>query len=274
MTAAHALGRYHVAEPVSLLANRHLHAGGKLKTVDHEPPLAVLDQEDLLAQGIHTSQIVPGAADVDALGSCVFNATTAHLSGVLDDATFRKVTGASGYDDTIAAEKYAIGLYHLTTDLTGDPSSEWPPTDCGSSGLYVCKELEQQGVIKTHKTAVGADNIVSLLQPDGATLLVGAPWFQSWFEPDSRGFLVKDGSQESLLAAIHSGEAGGHETLITAIEKLAWNPDGSVDPTGTVLRVRNSWTANWGDHGSYYTYLSIFTMLGSGYVDIRAMVAA
>src|SRR5215469_16330299 len=58
----------------------HLHDGTALRTVDHEPPLPVFDQEDLIAQGIDTSKIVPGARRVDALGSCTCNAGTVSLA--------------------------------------------------------------------------------------------------------------------------------------------------------------------------------------------------
>ena len=264
------LGRFHVAEPPSTLRTLHHHDGSPLHMVDHEPPLAVLDQEDLLSQAIRTSQIVPGASDVDALGSCVFNASTAHLSAVLDAEAFAKVTGTDGYSDTLRAEEYAIRLYHETTDLTGDPSSEWPPTDCGSSGLFVCKELEAQKVISGYKTAVGADNLVSLLQV--GTVIVGQPWFHSWFTPGADAFVDGDGSSAALEAAVESGVAGGHETCISAVESLAFTPTGLVDPFNTVLRVRNSWSSAFGDHGSYRIHASTYVMLG-GYCDFRQAVA-
>ena len=66
--------------------------------------------------------------------------------------------------DPVADEKFAILLYHAVTDQTGDPATEWPPTDCGSTGLYVCNELERQGLIVGHLTATA-----------GAGLLVAAP---------------------------------------------------------------------------------------------------
>lgn len=264
------LGRYHVAEPPSSLRTLHLHDGGTLKAVDHEPKVAVLDQEDLLAQGIHTSKLVPGAADVDALGSCVPNTATEALSNALDGAAFTKVTGAA-ISDAAGAEEYAIRLYHATTDLTGDPSSEWPPTDCGSTGLYVCKELEKTGVISGHRTAHGADNIVSLMQSDG--LLVGQPWFNSWFQPDAHGFIDGDGSIAAFEEALASGVAGGHETYWSAIEHLELTATGRVDPAKTIIRFRNHWTASFGDNGSGRVHLSTFVMLG-GNCDWRQFTVA
>lgn len=264
------LGRLHVAEPPSSLLRLHHHDGRALKPVDHEPPLAVLDQEDLLAQGIHTSALIPGAKDVGALGSCVFNASTAHLSERLGESRFLGLVNATSYQDTADAERYAIKLYHETTDLTGDPASEWPPTDCGSSGLYACKELESQRVITGHKTAVGATNLASLLQ-DG-TVIVGSPWFEAWFEPDAHGFVDGSGTVADLQRAVGSGVAGGHETCITAIEQIRPDASGQPVPEHTVLRVRNSWSNRWGVHGSYRIHLSTYVMLAS-HCDFRQMVA-
>lgn len=265
------LGRYHVPEPPSTMRAMHFYSGGPLKAVDHEPKVAVLDQSDLLAQGIHTSRLVPGAPDVDGLGSCVFNAGTEALSNVLDEQAFVKVTGAASYDDTVGAEKYSIRTYHATTDLTGDPASEWPPTDCGSTGLYLCRELEQTGVIASHRTAHGADNIVSLMQGDG--LLVGQPWFNAWFEPGKDGFIDGDGSADALQKAIASGVAGGHETYWAAIERLVLDAHGRVDPFKTIGRARNHWKRSWGDHGSYRFHLSTYVYLG-GNCDWRQVVLA
>jgi hypothetical protein len=176
-------GRYHVAEPLHL-ATLHLHRGGELVEVDHEPPVPVLDQEDLLEQGIHTSQLVVGAKDVDALGSCTCNAGTVSLIERLTKKDTRTL-GDFGLSltDAVANEEFAIQLYHSVTYQTGDPATEWPPTDCGSTGLYVCRELEHQGLISGHKTAHDVTSMVSLLQ-DG-TVIVGLPWFNAWMTPAS-----------------------------------------------------------------------------------------
>jgi hypothetical protein len=166
-------GRYQVAETPSSLLTAHFHQGGPLREVDHEPKNGVLDQEDLIAQGIDTATLIPGAARVDALGSCTANANLSGLSNVLSEAAFLKVTGAKSYDDVVTLEKFAIVFYHKCTDETGDPATEWPPTDCGSSGPYIVKEDEALGLVLGDVIAHGAQNIVSLLQQDG--LLVGQP---------------------------------------------------------------------------------------------------
>lgn len=261
-------GRYSVAEPFR--ADRiHLHAeSSPLREVDHEPPIPVLDQEDLWAQGIDTSQLIPGAQRVDALGSCTCQTGTAHLAERYatkygTDAAVRLGLSAT---DAKANEEYAIRLYHAVTDQAGDPSQEWPPTDCGSTGLYVCTELESQGLATGHKSASGITNVVSLLQ--GGTVMMGGPWFDSWMDPGADGFVDGDGSLEALQEAISSGVAGGHETTITAAERLTFNALGRIDADESHVRVRNSWSGGWGDHGSYRIHLSTLRWLGH-YMDFK-----
>jgi hypothetical protein len=265
-------GRYQVAESPMALLDTHIHDGATLlKEVDWEPKNAVLDQEDLLKQGIRVSQFIPGATDVDALGSCTANANTSALANLLDEADYLKYANASSYDDTVNLEKFAISFYHGCTDQTGDTGQEWPPTDCGSSGPYVVQWNIHNGYCGGAKIASGADNIVSLMQSGG--LLVGQPFLNAWMQPDSNGFVDGNGSLSTLKAQIREGVAGGHETYVSAIEKLALHPTGHVDPSKTVLRVRNSWTKSWGDNGSYLIHLSTYIAFGAN-CDFRQLVAA
>lgn len=263
-------GRYQVPEAPQALLWHHFHDGATpLKEVDHEPRVAVLDQEDLLAQGIRCSEFIPGAQDADALGSCTANATTSALSNLLPEDEFLKVTGAASYTDTVGAEKFAIKFYHECSSQAGDPKSEWPPTDCGSSGPYIVEELKKLGLIKDAKIAHGADNIVSLMQSGG--LLAGVPFLNSWEQPAADGFVDGDGSVDALQQALAQGVAGGHEIYLSAVEKLAFLPDGQVDALNTVIRFRNSWSSDWADHGSARFHLSTLVMLG-GYADFRLLV--
>ncbi len=205
-------GRFQTAEPFSALASLHQHDGTiTLKEVDDEPKVGVLDQSDLIAQGISTSAFIQGCkVDADALGSCTSNAFDSEASCILPEAHFLKSSAASSYADVVQAERWAIEFYHWCTDQTGTPSEEWPPTDCGSSGPYVYSEAKRRALCASQKIASGADNIVSLMQSGG--LLMGSPWFFAWEEPDAQGFVDGDGSASALEAAIASGVAGGHET--------------------------------------------------------------
>jgi hypothetical protein len=266
-------GRLHVPEPPSSLTRMHFAAAGpaELKPVSHPPRIPVLDQENLYAQGIDTSRLVPGAPRLDALGSCVANASTtalsagltlAQLDGMLPPGASR--LGANAAED----ERFAVVLYHHLTDMTGDPSAEWPPADCGSSGLYACQFLQHQGLIRGHKVAHGAVNILSLMQTGG--LIVGQPWFNSWMNPASDGFIDGDGSETALQEAIASGVAGGHETYWMGVESVGYNLAGGIDPALTVIRFRQSWGGSWGLDGDGLAHLSTFVALGA-YCDFRQL---
>lgn len=263
-------GRYQVARPLRA-DTLHFHRGEPLVEVDHEPPVPVLDQEDLLKQGIHTSELVAGAPDVDALGSCTCNAGTVSLAEHLNGKVGAQAVVEAGLSltDAVANEKFAIALYHAVTDQTGDPSQEWPPVDCGSTGLYVCQELESRKLISGHKSAHDVHGMVSLLQT--GTVIMGAPWFNAWMEPDVHGFVDGNGTVEDLYRAVESGVAGGHETCISAAEHLAWATPHRLDLENSVVRVRNSWSSSWGDNGSYRIHLATLQRL-AGYVDYDQFV--
>ncbi len=271
-------GRYHVAEPLHHLTLVHRYAGGELKVVDHEPALAVLDQEDFAEQSIDTSALVAGAKKVDALGNCVFNCGTVAVSnlGAAKYLAYVKALGlpvpdpSVGFSDTKTGEEAAIVAYHEGTDQTGDPAQEWPPTDCGSSGVYLVQLLQRLGIVSSQRIAQSAQDIASLLQDDG--VCEGTPFFNAWMTPDAQGFVDGSGSADDLQAAIDSGVAGGHETYVSSIEAIEISASGLVIPERTVLRVRNSWSKSWGDHGSFRIHLS--TLAGIlGYSDFRQLVA-
>lgn len=274
-------GRVQVAEPPGNLAFLHLRDPAvTLKEVDHETPIAVLDQSDLIAQGIHCSRFIPGCKqDPDALGSCTANAAMAATAKALPEAEWLRLCETvihssyaehpTGYGQPVKIERAAIGFYHRCTDQIGNPGEEWPPTDCGSSGPYIVSELKRLGAITGQKIASGADNIASLLQTGG--IMQGTPFFFAWEEPAPDGFIDGKGRAADLEAAIASGLAGGHETYIAAIEKLTVLPTGRVDPFNTTLRVRNSWTKGWGDNGCFRVHLSTLSML-AGQCDFRQIV--
>ena len=226
------------------------------------------------------TKLVPGAADTDALGSCTCNTGTAHIAerwaAAGKDLGGLKLTGGTGAitmsaTDGTADEEFAILLYHLVTDQTGVPSQEWPPTDCGSNGLYVCQELIAQGFAVSYKSASNVTADIALLQ--SGSVMQGGPWFNSWMKPDSNGFVDGDGSYEAMRAAVNSGVAGGHETLQHGIPQLALASNGSVDLANTVIKVRNSWSTQFGLNGDYLLHASTLNYLLK-YYDFKAVVLA
>jgi hypothetical protein len=270
-------GRNHVL-PRLEAERTFFHHDEPLEEVENQIPIPVLDQEDLNAQGINVSVLVPGAQQVDALGSCTAQATTAHIAQLavsagkaLSDVTLRTPGGKSF---TLSAssqtnEEFAIVFYHLDTMQTGDIGSEWPPTDCGSTGQDCCAMAIKLGLVKNYiapNTIKGA-----LLALQTGTVIQGAPWFNSWMSPDSSGFVDGDGSVEALEAAIDSGVAGGHETCQYGIQQLGQTKAGVVDLQKTVIKVRNSWSTQFGLNGDYLLHASTLDLLNQ-YVDYKQMV--
>jgi len=273
-------GQYQVVEPLHNLTLIHRHDGGDLHKASHEPPLAVLEQENFGAQGIDTSLLVPGAPKVDALGNCVLNAGTAAVSCLGID-TYEKYVAALGlsvldgnpdsiFADTKLGESASVVAYHGCTDQTGDTAQEWPANDCGSSGVYLVQFLQSLGIVSSQKIAHGGQDICSLLQT--SPVLLGGPFFQSWETPDRFGFIDGNGTQSDLEAAMRSGLAGGHERLSFEIESITLTATGDVIPEKTVLVDRNSWGKSWGDAGNYRVHLSTYVMLAT-YMDFRSLVA-
>jgi hypothetical protein len=261
-------GQYAVSEPWRPELIHWHHAETTLTEVNHQIPFGPLDQEDLLKQGIFTDELIPGAIRADALGSCTANASMASLGERLT-AAGKDLSVAGLSQDVVNNEKQAIRFYHATTFQTGNPAQEWPPQDCGSTGLFCCTELERQELITSYQTATGALNLLSLLQ--GGTVIMGGPWFMSWMNPDADGFVDGDGSLDALQAAAASGIAGGHETCARAIPQLAQAADGQVDLQQTVIQVRNSWSDQFALSGDYRLHASTLEYL-AGQFDFKMFV--
>ncbi|HEY9414459.1 MAG TPA: hypothetical protein VIQ30_06860 [Pseudonocardia sp.] len=102
------MGRHLVRDPRSL-AYRRRYAGDPLRPTEWAPKTPVLNQQNLLSQGIHTGRLFPGTGDdVDALGSCTGNAATAAVSILHDTATLE--AAALSVSDPAAAQRWAISL--------------------------------------------------------------------------------------------------------------------------------------------------------------------
>ncbi|MER6844861.1 hypothetical protein [Streptomyces platensis] len=244
------LGRHRVLDPRSL-AYRRPYTGETIRTVEWAPRVPVLDQQNLLSQGIHTSEMFDGVDDVDALGSCTANAATALLSVLLTHDECMK----AGLDttDAAAAERFAVGLYADATNSDEWLDYTWPSDDCGSSGLGVAKALRRRGLIDQYGHATTAEELCMLLQT--GPVLMGMPWHDSFFSPVSSIALL-----DEIPDWQSSPVVGGHEVLITAIESVA-QIEGDFTYEHTVLRCRNSWSTSWGDGGSFRMSLALYQQL-------------
>lgn len=205
--------------------------GAAIRPAEWTSPLPVLDQAQL--------------------GSCTGNAGTYGIAALAGPTNLNRLhlgelqlTGDPAED-----ERWAVELYHRATVDDGFPGV-YPPDDSGSSGLGVCRALHAAGLVGRYTWATSLRGLGQLLQRGG--VLIGTPWYEAWFDPDSDGFVDSD------PAWTESGVAGGHEIYIEGLE--AWNDH---DPHASVVRFRNSWTSSWGDHGSGRMRLSTYVLLKS-----------
>jgi hypothetical protein len=244
-------GRHLVLDPRSL-AYRPRPAGRRLHPTEWAPKIPVLNQQSLLSQGIHTSRRYIGVDDVDALGSCTGNAATAAVSILHDTATLEAADLVT--TDPALAESWAIDLYAEATRRDEWHDQTWPAVDCGSSGLGVAKTLKARGLIDSYRHATTAEELCTLLQT--GPVLMGMPWHEDFFDPTGRTALLDD-----LPNWQNSPVAGGHEVCITALEHLTYTADGGLDYAHTILRVVNSWSSAWGDHGFFRLSLATYREL-------------
>jgi hypothetical protein len=234
------LGRHLVRDPRSL-AYRRAYDGQPLHPTAWEPRLPVLDQTNLIAQGIHTSQAYGDTPDVDALASCTGNAATALLSIILDKD--RAYTAGLDTSSATEAQRFAIDLYAHATTLDQWHDYTWPSTDCGSSGLGIAKALRARGLIDQYGHATTAEQLCMLLQT--GPVLMGISWFSAFTQTTDR-----DGFIDAAPGWMGSPLEGGHEVCLTALESVAFDrASGAILPEHTVLRFRNSWGSQWGDRG-------------------------
>lgn len=244
------LGRHLVLDPRSL-AYRRPYDGQPLRATEWEPRVPVLDQQNLVAQGIYTSRDYGLDDDVDALSSCTGNAGTALLSILLSKE--RAAAAGLNTDHAAAAEHFAIGLYADATSRDEWNDWAWPTQDVGSSGLGIAKVMRDRGLIDQYGHATTAEELCALLQT--GPVLMGMPWRSAFSEPNSTGFVDADPNWAT------SSLEGGHEVCVTALESVAWN-DGALDPDHTVIRFRNSWSTSWADHGDgRLTMRTVLTLL-------------
>jgi hypothetical protein len=196
--------------------------------------------------------------DQGQLGSCVGNAAAGWVA--TDNADRRglqrvvvsdsvTLTGSGSFDGNYRAtttipvdEALAVRAYSLATTLDAFVGA-YPPDDTGTDGPSGAKALTKLGLAGKYLHAFSVSALQSALQK--GPVMWGTVWYNSMFDLDAHNVLVVNPS---------SGEAGGHELLITAWDKAS-----------DVYTVANSWAESWGDHG--YCYVKgpdMKSLLGKG----------
>ncbi|WUD72129.1 hypothetical protein OG937_10730 [Streptomyces sp. NBC_00510] len=242
------LGRHLVLDPRTL-DYRRPYVGQTLHTADWEPALPVLDQTNLLTQGVRTSLLFHGVDDVDVLGAC--NAGTAALAAILTAEEAK----AAGLDttDPVAAEEFAIELYAAATTCDQWHDLTWPSQDCGSSSLGVAQALKARGLIDQYGTGTTAAELCALLQT--GPVAMGMPWHDAFTNATEHALL------DDLTGWEDTPVMGGHAVCVTALEQIGRDETGSLVPARTIVRVRNSWGTTFGDHGSFRMSLDVYQRL-------------
>lgn len=237
---------------------RHLEADARSVEYTVEAELASLHP-----QPIKPAEHLPNISTLDQgrRGSCVGNASTYGLGSLYGASGLAAVVLAgfhlTSYDAT-ANEAFAVELYHEATLNDGLHEPPYPPDDRGSSGLGACRALKLAGLIGSYQWATTTQGFALLLQRQG--VLMGTPWFEAFFDPDTHGFIDAGGWESSPIA-------GGHEIYIEALE--SWN---ARSPAKSVIRFHNSWSDQWGDHGCGRMTLATYEALHSQ-IDLKQLVA-
>lgn len=171
--------------------------------------------------------------DQGDLGSCTGNAMTGWLGCAPHVIT---ADDADKYD-----QKMAVEIYSLATQYDSFPG-QYPPEDTGSSGNAAAKAARSLGLISSWSWAFTTATLMGALQ--AGPVLIGAPWYEGMFTPDSDGRVWATGEM-----------VGGHEFLARGIE-------------GMDIICDNSWGADWGQQGSFRIPLSVWMVLRAERADV------
>lgn len=169
----------------------------------------VLDQGDVGA--------CTGFALADALGKAVLKSTIP-AAVVIDNAL-------------------GLSFYHDNT-VNDSIRGTYPPTDTGSSSVAVGKTAVKRGLASGYLHITTAAALATAIQ--SGPVIVGTNWYNSMFEPNSKGQVVVTKS---------SGLAGGHEYVLDSV-----TTDGYFGFT-------NSWGTSFGVKGRFYIKQTEFLTL-------------
>ena len=169
--------------------------------------------------------------DQGDIGSCTGNAMAGWL-GCAPHA--RNADEAASYD-----EQYALALYEAATRIDNVPG-QYPPDDTGSTGNAVAKAARHAGLIASYSWCFSTVSLLHALQH--GPVLIGAPWYESFDEPDTSGIL-----------ALWGRIRGGHEFLARGVIMRSGD-----EP---LILCDNSWGLGYGHDGSFYLPLSVWSVL-------------
>lgn len=189
--------------------------------------------------------------DQGQLGSCTGNAGL----GILATGPYWNDLSVGQQGGGLAGGRYTWdedGAKQLYSDVTADDDfpGQWPPSDTGSDGLSVGKELVKRGVILGYQHTFDLTSALAALQQ--FPLLVGTVWTDRMFYPDALGRIGISGPVD-----------GGHEWIVDEFV-----PPGYISRGGSVLSTieaciggTTSWSAAFGVAGRFYLTTTNFGKL-------------
>lgn len=201
------------------------------RIVEHDPRSRNFAFSQAPKQISVTHALYASALDQGNLGSCTGNAASQWLNTIA--AKRNRQAGVLNYmlsahkGVAYMNENDAIALYSTATKLDEDATEQYPPVDCGSSGLGIAKALLKYGFITQYRHSFSFSDFQAAVEQQ--PVIVGTNWYDSMFEPDSR---------DVIQISSNAQNQGGHEYLIRGI---SWKTKR--------FRIRNSWSSKWGLQG-------------------------
>ncbi len=158
----------------------------------HESDTLARETVDLLANYGVDAQL--RARYSPRLVNCTGNAL---VGALMTDPLYRKGSETLGEPD-------AVEIYEKATLLDNVPGS-YPPDDTGSSGLAVCKAAKQMGLLSSYRHAFSWTSALRALAQ--MPIIVGVSWYDSFDEPDARGFVSIGTAHRSVAGTSSSSWA-------------------------------------------------------------------
>jgi hypothetical protein len=201
--------------------------------------------------------------DQGQIGSCVPNAGTGVLgtdSKARDGLMFAQISVAGAMKSygvfragqyLLSESEFALPFYTVVTSVDSYPGI-YPPDDTGSDGLSCAKALQRLGLASGYSHAFTLDALKTALM--SGPVMWGTVWYESMFDTNLDGFLLVDS---------RSGEAGGHELVISG-----------YDLENSRFLVVNSWGLTWGISGTCWVHEADMVWLLSQEGDITVPVWA
>lgn len=120
-------------------------------------------------------------------------------------------------------------IYREATQIDPWPENDAPDYNFGTSVLAGVKTAQQLGWYSEYRWAFSLNDLILAIGYKGPAVL-GIPWYESMFDPDAKGVLEVTGSP-----------VGGHAIVANG-----------VSIPRRLVRLHNSWSANWGINGEAF----------------------